>query len=155
MFFFPCEVHYLNSLIKVHNYSYRRGMACCVAPLCEMFSPFLFFFFLLLVQRHIDVGCNHTSEKLIRGFYQCAAWEVSEPLAESANGRRGVGIKVDVGEPNSSCLCWITQLYISLWSGFQAAGAPGTAAQRSGIWFLLGECCNSQGLPFSGSGLIV
>lgn len=110
VFFFPCEVHYLNSLIKVHNY--RRGMDCCVAPLHEMLSPFFF----LLAQWHTHIGCNHTSEKLIRGFYQCGAWEVSEPFAESANGRRGVGIKVDVGEQNSSCLCRITQLYISLWS---------------------------------------
>lgn len=39
MFFFPCEVHYLNSLIKVHNYSYRKGMDCCAVPLQEM-SPF-------------------------------------------------------------------------------------------------------------------
>lgn len=91
--------------------------------------------FFLLVQWHIHVGCNHTSEKLIRGFYQCGAWEVSEPLAESANGRRGVGIKVDVGEQNSSCLCWITQLYISLW--LQLSGHRCSWDHCSEVWNLI------------------
>lgn len=91
----------------------------------------------------------------------CSLRSFSEPLAESANGRRGVGIKVDVGEPNSSSLCRITQLRISLWPElFRPAALPGLRLRglefdsyggggRAGGG---GGCCNSQGLPFSGSG---
>lgn len=72
-----------------------------------------------------------------------------------------MGIKVDVGEPNSSSLCRITQPRISLWPElFRPAALPGLRLR--GLEFdsygggggggVGGGCCNSQGLPFSGSG---
>lgn len=67
-----------------------------------------------------------------------------EPVEESANGRRGVGVKVDVGEQNSSCLFRMTRLRIRLWSELSDHSCSWDS--RSEVWNLI---------PFGGEGAAI
>lgn len=67
-----------------------------------------------------------------------------EPVEESTNGRRGVGVKVDVGEQNSSCLFRMTRLRIRLWS--ELSGHSCSWDSRSEVWNLI---------PFEGEGAAI
>ena len=59
-FSFSCEVHYLNSLIKVHQLQKTDGFVLLLSPFYSL-------------QLHIHISCNYTSKKAAKGFYQCGA----------------------------------------------------------------------------------